>query len=57
MGEKVKTLINEQDMEAGYHAVIWNGTNDLNIQQASGVYFSILKSGKSVKTQKMILMQ
>ena len=57
LGEKVKTLINEQDMEAGHHMLIWDGTNELNIQQASGVYFAVLKSRKSVKTQKMILLR
>ena len=57
LGEKVKTLINAQNMKAGYHAVIWDGTNEFNIQQASGVYFAVLKSVRSVKTRKMILIR
>jgi len=38
-GQKVKTLINE-DMEAGYHTVVWNGRDDNGKSVSSGVYFS-----------------
>jgi len=37
-GEKVRTLINE-DLSAGEHHVIWNGTDDNNSQVSSGIYF------------------
>lgn len=57
LGEKVKILIDQQNMEAGHHSVIWDGTNDSNIRQASGVYFAVLKSGELVKTGKMILLR
>ncbi len=37
-GQKVRTLINEQQ-EAGYHKVHWNGLDEAEKQATSGVYF------------------
>ena len=38
-GQKVKTLIAD-DMQAGYHSVVWNGTDESEKNVSSGVYFS-----------------
>ncbi len=37
-GEKIRTLVNE-NLSAGEHHVVWNGTDDNNSQVSSGIYF------------------
>lgn len=58
LGEHVKTLVNEFN-NAGNYSVIWNGTNDNNVQMSSGVYFYELiannKNNVSRFINKMIL--
>ncbi len=53
-GQKVKTLINDQ-VEAGSHSVIWQGTDDNGTKVSSGIYFYRLKSSKNMQIKKMIL--
>lgn len=55
-GQKVKTLINT-NVNAGYHTVQWNGTNDNGSSVASGVYLYTLKTNKINKVKKMVLMK
>ncbi|MDP8268483.1 MAG: T9SS type A sorting domain-containing protein [Candidatus Tenebribacter davisii] len=55
-GEKLKTLVNEE-LEAGYHDIHWNGKDDNGKTTASGVYFYKMKAGNVVETKKMILMK
>lgn len=56
LGRKVKTLVNEQ-RHAGQHIVTWNGTSDMGVSVASGVYFFQLKAGDLSKTRKMMLLK
>jgi len=37
-GEKIRTLVNE-NLSAGEHHVVWNGTDENNSQVSSGIYF------------------
>ena len=37
-GQAIKTLVN-QEISAGYHTVLWDGTNDSGDEVSSGVYF------------------
>jgi hypothetical protein len=55
-GEKVKTLVDEK-MEAQFHSVTWNGSDDSGKPVSSGVYFYKMKAGKFIQTKKMILMK
>ncbi len=55
-GQKVKTLCND-NLNAGNHKYIWNGTDSNNRKVASGVYFAKMTSKSLNKTQKMILMK
>ena len=55
-GEKVRTLMNEQ-LDAGHHSVIWNGTDDSGRNVASGIYFYKFKTDKFNKTKKMLLLK
>jgi flagellar hook assembly protein FlgD len=55
-GQKVKTLIAES-LPAGYHSVIWNGTDERNKPVASGIYFYKLKTKDYSKVRKMLLLK
>lgn len=39
LGKEIKNLVNNEWKDAGYYAVIWDGTDNLNIPAASGIYF------------------
>jgi len=57
-GQKVRTLIDE-NQEAGYHNITWNGKDDSGRTTSSGIYFYKIKTGdgKFSSTKKMILMK
>jgi len=52
-GKKIKTLVNNT-MDAGYHTIEWNATNDNGVKVSSGVYIYQLRCGNEVFTKKMI---
>ncbi|HRI46487.1 MAG TPA: FlgD immunoglobulin-like domain containing protein [Ignavibacteriaceae bacterium] len=56
LGKEVKTLINEEK-EAGYHSINWNGDNQFGQKVSSGNYMVRIVSGAKVKTIKMTLMK
>ena len=61
-GQRVKALI-QDEMPAGYHSVIWNGTDDSGKNVSSGVYFSKFDSddrnigGRYTSVKKVILLK
>ncbi len=55
-GKEVTTLINEE-MNAGSHEVLWNGTDYNNNKVASGVYFYRLNYNGNYNTKKMLLLK
>jgi len=55
-GEKVKTLV-DGILEAEYHTVNWNGTNNTGKSVSSGIYFYKMKASNFTSTKKMILMK
>ena len=56
LGEEVVTLV-DNVMNAGTHAVEWNGKNRFNSTVASGVYFYRLTADNFVQTKKMLLVK
>ncbi len=56
MGQKVKTLISD-NMEAGYHQVVWDATNDYGSPVASGIYIYRMTSGAFTEVKKMTLLK
>jgi hypothetical protein len=50
-GRLIETLV-DQDMNAGYHAVVWNAD-----AHSSGMYFVKMVSGDQVSTQKLLLVK
>ena len=55
-GQLVRSLVNE-DLYAGNHKVIWNGTDGRNRRVASGIYCYRLETKDFSKTNKMVLMK
>jgi len=43
--------------EAGYHSIVWDGTDSRGNQVASGVYFYRLQAGATMETRKMMLLR
>lgn len=56
LGQQVKTLVNEQK-EAGYYQIQWNGTNDAGLHVSTGVYFYQIHAGSYTQTHKMLFMK
>ena len=56
MGRKVRTLIHEQS-SAGYHALLWNATNDLGDPVSAGVYVYTFETAEFRDARKMILLK
>jgi hypothetical protein len=55
-GEKVKTLVDDH-LDAAFHTITWNGTDDQGRTVGSGIYFYRMRTGKFTSTKKMILMK
>ena len=56
LGREVAILLNEQK-QAGYHIVYWNGNDKNGIAAASGVYLYKLTADNYVETKKMNLLK
>jgi len=56
LGQTVATLVSGPQ-EAGFHSVVWNGTDKDGSQVASGVYFYRLKTDAFTDTRKMTLLK
>ncbi len=56
LGEEVVTLV-DNVVNAGTHAIEWNGRNRFNSTVASGVYFYRLVGDNFVETKKMLLIK
>ena len=56
-GQLVKTLIDNQNLEARYHHIIWDGTNNQNQSISSGTYFLRLNAGGIHKMMKMLYLK
>ena len=54
LGQKVKTLINNE-LDAGYHSVAWDGTNDAGQSVVSGIYLYRIQTPNFVQSRKMTL--
>jgi hypothetical protein len=56
LGQEVRTLVNRDQMAAGY-SVVWDGRDDVGGDVASGLYLCRLKAGDLSKTIKMVLLR
>ncbi|MBN1291482.1 MAG: T9SS type A sorting domain-containing protein, partial [Candidatus Latescibacteria bacterium] len=55
-GQKVRTLVNEQQ-DASYRKIVWDGRNELGETVGAGLYFYKLSTGNFTKIQKMNLIK
>ncbi len=55
-GQKVRSLVNENHAPGEYSA-IWKGRSDEGKSVSSGVYFAVLKAGKKILHQKLMLLK
>ncbi|HIO88309.1 MAG TPA: T9SS type A sorting domain-containing protein [Candidatus Marinimicrobia bacterium] len=56
MGREIRHLVNETQ-NAGFKAIMWDGTNSNGNQVGTGMYLYHIKAGSFVQTRKMILMK
>jgi len=56
LGQKVKTLVN-YEMNAGFHSIQWNGTNDHGKPLASGMYIYRINAGGFHAVKKLVFMK
>lgn len=57
LGQKMKTLI-DRELNAGYHAVAWNGKNDHGLRVSAGVYLYRIKTSSGfIQVRKMALLK
>ncbi|MHB2150208.1 carbohydrate-binding module family 20 domain-containing protein [Calditrichota bacterium LG25] len=57
LGQKVRTLIDNQLASAGTHAKQWDGRDEAGHKVASGIYFYKLEAGDFSSIKKMVLMK
>ncbi len=57
LGHKVRSLVDEDNQQAGAYQINWNGRDDAGKAVTSGVYFYRLQAGKQIFIKKMVLIQ
>ena len=57
LGQKVKTIYQDQYLEPGYKTTSWNGIDDLGCIVSSGIYFYRLVFGNKTISKKMLLIR
>ena len=56
LGQEVRTLVRES-MDAGFHSVVWDGTDEFGKQVASGIYIYRMSVADFTKVQRMMLLK
>jgi hypothetical protein len=57
LGQRVRTLIANENLPAKHYTKTWDGTTDRGTAAASGIYFYKIEAGTFVQTRKMVLMK
>jgi hypothetical protein len=57
LGDKVRTLVQNERKQAGYYTVEWDGTNDAGHMLPSGTYLYHITAGSFTATKKMLLVK
>jgi YVTN family beta-propeller protein len=53
LGEEVRMLVNEE-REAGYHKILWDGTDNSGLRLSSGMYLYRIQVGEFIQMKKLI---
>ena len=57
-GQKIRTLVDNEQQSAGLHTLVWNGLDQLERPVASSVYYyRMVVGGATVQTKKMVLLK
>jgi len=56
LGREIIRLVDGR-MEAGYHRVVWNGTNSAGREMPTGIYLARLATPGFTKAIKMVLLR
>jgi flagellar hook assembly protein FlgD len=56
LGQSVATLV-DGDQQAGYHSIVWDGSNNFGARVTSGMYVYRLSAGDFVKTKTMAVVK
>lgn len=56
LGQQVRTLVND-NIEAGYHTIAWDGADEFGRQVASGIYIYRMKAGDFNATRRMMFLK
>ena len=56
LGQRVRRLVNEE-MPAGVHMTVWNGTNENGRAVSTGLYFYRVTAGDNIDQKKMLLIK
>jgi hypothetical protein len=54
-GQRIKTLMND-NLNAGNHVIVWDGTTDSNANASSGIYFYVLETDNDEKEVRRMLL-
>ncbi|MCA9731614.1 MAG: T9SS type A sorting domain-containing protein [Deferribacteres bacterium] len=57
LGQKVATPIDNAEMPAGYHSLIWRATGSNGKDLPSGIYFARVQFGNEMVVKKMLLLR
>jgi hypothetical protein len=56
LGQQVRTLVADQ-IEAGFHTVVWDGADEFGRQVASGIYIYKMDAGSFMATKRMMFLK
>ncbi len=56
LGQQVRTLVND-NIEAGFHTIVWDGADEFGRQVASGIYIYRMNSGDFKATKRMMFLK
>jgi len=56
-GRVVRTLLADQEREAGEHDVRWDGSDDAGRETAAGIYFVKIEAGGNLAVSKVVLLK
>ena len=56
VGQEVRTLTSE-NMQPGYHAIIWDGTDNMGYKVSTGMYFYTINTSQFKDTKKMLFLK
>ena len=56
-GQVVRTLVDDAELDAGYHTIDWDGRNQQGQAVTSGVYLYRLRAGSKTLVSKLLLLQ